>query len=122
MAGKRGPYLYLLVAVRDERIVYRGLQVRARPASDYVKLVTADDGDLHAPRAFFFNTISPGWIPVERHEADAQEDKDAYHALIPLGRWGVPDDIGAAADFLASQEAGFITGQTLVVNGGLTVS
>jgi dedicated sortase system histidine kinase len=66
VVGKRGPYLYLLVAVRDERIVYRGLQVRPRPASDYVKLVTAADGDVHGPRAFFFNTISPGWIPVYR--------------------------------------------------------
>lgn len=75
-----------------------------------------------APWSITVNMVSPGWIPVERHAQDAQEDKDAYLAQIPLGRWGVPDDIGAAADFLASQEAGFITGQTLVVNGGLTVS
>jgi dedicated sortase system histidine kinase len=62
VAGKRGSYLYLLVEVRDQRIVYRGLPVRARPASDYVKLVTMTaDGER---RAYFFNTISPGWVTV----------------------------------------------------------
>ena len=74
-----------------------------------------------APWSITVNMISPGWIPVERHEDDPQEDKDAYLADIPLGRWGVPDDIGAAADFLASEQAGFVTGQTLIVNGGVTV-
>ena len=48
--------------------------------------------------------------------------KDGYRALIPLDRWGVPADIGAAAVYFASDEAGFVTGQTLVVNGGMTVS
>jgi 3-oxoacyl-[acyl-carrier protein] reductase len=74
-----------------------------------------------APWSITVNMISPGWIPVERHADDPQEDKDAYLAQVPLGRWGVPDDIGGAVDFLASEQAGFITGQTLVVNGGLTV-
>lgn len=75
-----------------------------------------------APDQITVNMVSPGWIPVERHEDDPQEDKDGYHALIPLGRWGVPRDIGSAVTFLASEQAGFITGQTLVVNGGMTVS
>lgn len=74
-----------------------------------------------APWNVTVNMISPGWIPVERHADDPQEMKDEYLAGIPLGRWGVPDDIGAAADFLASEQAGFVTGQTLVVNGGVTV-
>ena len=51
---------------------------------------------------------------------DPAELKAEYLAGVPLGRWGVPDDIGAACGFLASEEAGFITGQTLVVNGGVT--
>lgn len=75
-----------------------------------------------APDQITVNMVSPGWIPVERHENDPQEQKDGYHALIPLGRWGVPSDIGSAVTFLASEQAGFITGQTLVVNGGMTVS
>ena len=68
------------------------------------------------------NMISPGWIPVERHEKDPQEMKDGYRVLIPMNRWGKPEDIGAAAVYFASNEAGFVTGQTLVVNGGMTVS
>jgi 3-oxoacyl-[acyl-carrier protein] reductase len=68
------------------------------------------------------NTIAPGWIPVERHESAPQSAKDTYRALIPAARWGVPDDVAAAAVFLASHEASFITGQNIAVNGGLTVA
>lgn len=75
-----------------------------------------------APFGITVNMISPGWIPVERHETDPQEMKDEYRALIPMNRWGKPKDIGAAAVYFASEEAGFVTGQTLVVNGGMTVN
>ena len=75
-----------------------------------------------APWNITVNMVSPGWIPVERHEKDPQEMKDEYLAGIPMGRWGVPKDIGDAVAYFASEEAGFVTGQTLVVNGGLTVS
>ncbi len=73
-----------------------------------------------APWGITVNMVSPGWIPVERHENDPQELKDGYLAGIPLGRWGVPDDVAHAVCYLASEEAGFVTGQTLVVNGGVT--
>jgi 3-oxoacyl-[acyl-carrier protein] reductase len=66
------------------------------------------------------NTVAPGWIPTERHENDPQEDKDAYLKTIPLGRWGKPDDVGNAVSYFSSDEASFITGQTLCVNGGRT--
>lgn len=75
-----------------------------------------------APWNITVNMVSPGWIPVERHANDPQEDKDGYLATIPMGRWGVPHDIAEAVAFLAGDGASFITGQTLVVNGGLTVS
>ena len=42
------------------------------------------------------NMIAPGWIPTERHADDPQEEKDGYHALIPLQRWGVPRDVADA--------------------------
>jgi len=74
-----------------------------------------------APWGITVNMIAPGWIPVERHAADSQEDKDAYLATIPAARWGVPGDVAAAAAFFASDEAAFITGQTISVNGGHTV-
>ncbi|NCY01910.1 MAG: SDR family oxidoreductase [Planctomycetia bacterium] len=74
-----------------------------------------------APHGITVNMIAPGWIPVERHRDDPQADKDAYLATVPMGRWGVPDDVGWAAVYLASDEAAFVTGQTIAVNGGKTV-
>jgi 3-oxoacyl-[acyl-carrier protein] reductase len=64
------------------------------------------------------NCVAPGWIPVERHEEVPQEAKDAYAKMIPVGRWGKPIDVAWAVAWFASEEAGFLTGQTLIVNGG----
>jgi 3-oxoacyl-[acyl-carrier protein] reductase len=73
-----------------------------------------------APHGITVNMVAPGWIPVERHEKDPQAEKDAYHALIPMQRWGTPEDVADAVLYLASNEASFVTGQTLCVNGGMT--
>lgn len=67
------------------------------------------------------NEVAPGWIDT----AFAQADMDpAYRKWVieqtPLERFGTPEDVAAAAVFLCSDEAGFITGQTLKVNGGLS--
>jgi 3-oxoacyl-[acyl-carrier protein] reductase len=74
-----------------------------------------------APWGITVNMIAPGWIPVERHEHDPQEAKDAYFAGIPAARWGTPADVAAATVYFASDEAAFVTGQTVSVNGGHTV-
>ena len=73
-----------------------------------------------APFGITVNMVAPGWIPVERHAKDPQAEKDAYKALIPMGRWGVPKDVADAVLYLASEESSFVTGQTLCVNGGMT--
>jgi 3-oxoacyl-[acyl-carrier protein] reductase len=73
-----------------------------------------------APWGITVNVVAPGWIPVERHANDPQAEKDAYKALIPAGRWGVPQDVADAVLYLASEESSFVTGQTLCVNGGMT--
>lgn len=73
-----------------------------------------------APYGITVNTVAPGWIPTERHENDPQDAKDAYFRTIPLGRWGTPEDVGNAVTYFASDEASFVTGQTLCVNGGRT--
>lgn len=73
-----------------------------------------------APFGITVNMVAPGWIPVERHADDPQAAKDAYLAQIPAGRWGTPDDVGHAVRYFASEEASFVTGQTLHVNGGMT--
>lgn len=71
-----------------------------------------------APHQITVNMVSPGWIPVERHENDPEEAKQSYLQTIPLGRWGQPQDVGDAVVYLASDEAAFVTGQTIGVNGG----
>jgi 3-oxoacyl-[acyl-carrier protein] reductase len=75
-----------------------------------------------APYGITVNMIAPGWIPVERHENDPQESKDAYVKGIPAGRWGTPADIAEAVAYFVSEGAGFVTGQSLSVNGGHTVA
>jgi 3-oxoacyl-[acyl-carrier protein] reductase len=74
-----------------------------------------------APFGITVNMIAPGWIPVERHENDPQEMKDAYLATVPAGRWGKPEDLVGATVYYASDAASFVTGQTLSVTGGHTV-
>ena len=74
-----------------------------------------------APFGITVNMISPGWIPVERHDKEPQEWKDAYLPTVPVGRWGVPQDLAGAVTFLASESSSFVTGQNLHVNGGLTL-
>lgn len=73
-----------------------------------------------APFGITVNTVAPGWIPVERHESDPEDVKEAYRQLIPMGHWGEPSDVGWACTYFASEEARFLTGQTLCVNGGMT--
>lgn len=73
-----------------------------------------------APFGITVNMIAPGWVPVERHESDPQAMKDEYLAMIPARRWGVPKDVADAVLYLASEEASFVTGQSISVNGGMT--
>ena len=73
-----------------------------------------------APYGITVNTVAPGWIPTQRHDNDPQEQKDAYFETIPAGRWGVLKDVAHAVQYFASEEASFVTGQTLCITGGLT--
>ncbi len=75
-----------------------------------------------APYGINVNMISPGWIPVERHEKEPQEWKDAYLPTVPAGRWGVPADLDGVVVFLAGNASSFVIGQNIHVNGGLTVA
>lgn len=68
------------------------------------------------------NSIAPGWIATDLN-ANLQEDADSNRAIessIPMGRWGRAEEVVGAAIFLASDAASFVTGTTLVVDGGQT--
>jgi 3-oxoacyl-[acyl-carrier protein] reductase len=71
-----------------------------------------------APFGITVNAVAPGFIPVERHAGVAPEVKNAYVASVPSGRVGTPEEVAHAVSFFASEEAAFITGQRLVVDGG----
>jgi 3-oxoacyl-[acyl-carrier protein] reductase len=72
-----------------------------------------------ASRNITVNAVAPGFIETPMTASLSQELKDKVKALIPLGRLGADHDIAAAIAFLASDEAGYITGQVLDVNGGM---
>ena len=72
-----------------------------------------------ASRNITVNAIAPGFIETPMTALLSQELKDKMKTLIPLGRIGTDQDVAAAIAFLASDEASYITGQTLDVNGGL---
>lgn len=68
------------------------------------------------------NCIAPGFIDTDMTKALSEQQISALQQQIPLGRFGTPDDIAAAVGFLASPQAGYITGATLHVNGGMYMS
>lgn len=74
-----------------------------------------------APAGITVNMIAPGWIPVERHADAPEEAKQGYLATAPMQKFGKPADVAAALLYLVSEEAGFVTGTTLDVNGGRTI-
>lgn len=74
-----------------------------------------------ASRNVTVNCVAPGFIATAMTEVLADAQKEALNARIPLGRMGEGEDIGAAVAYLASREAGYVTGQTLHVNGGMAM-
>jgi 3-oxoacyl-[acyl-carrier protein] reductase len=72
-----------------------------------------------ASRSITVNAIAPGFIETPMTDVLPQELKDKMKSLIPLGRFGADREIAAAIAFLASDEAAYITGQVLEVNGGM---
>jgi len=74
-----------------------------------------------AARGITVNCVSPGFIRSAMTDALDDKQKDAITTRIPMGRMGEGADIGAAVAYLASREAGYMTGQTLHVNGGMAM-
>ncbi|MBK8771254.1 MAG: 3-oxoacyl-[acyl-carrier-protein] reductase [Rhizobiales bacterium] len=74
-----------------------------------------------ASRNVTVNCVAPGFIATAMTEALNDKQKEAILGRIPAGRMGSSDDIAAAVLYLASEEAGYVTGQTLHVNGGMAM-
>ncbi len=72
-----------------------------------------------ASRGITVNVVAPGFIATDMTDALTEEQKAATLAQVPAGRLGEPKDIAKAVAFLASDDAAYITGETLHVNGGM---
>lgn len=114
-------------ARRYGRIVHIDSEVAHRPPPGRSAYATAKSAQIGltlswarelAPFGITVNTVAPGFIPVERHADVPASVKEAYLASVPAGRMGTPGDIAHAVSFLASEDAGFITGQRIVIDGG----
>ena len=74
-----------------------------------------------ASRGITANCVAPGFIRTAMTDVLPDAQKEALNQRIPMGRMGESEDVGAAVAFLASREAGYVTGQTLHVNGGMAM-
>ncbi|HJW75279.1 MAG TPA: SDR family NAD(P)-dependent oxidoreductase [Thermoleophilia bacterium] len=98
-----------------------GLYCVAKAAVEGLTRALAAEGAPHGIRA---NCVSPGWIETETDAEQRPSGSGSGEWANPpslLGRMGTPAEIAAAVLFLASEEASFVTGQTLIVDGGLSV-
>jgi NAD(P)-dependent dehydrogenase (short-subunit alcohol dehydrogenase family) len=90
-----------------------------------VNRLTEDAALALAPHRILVNAVLPGPVATERMDRNDPERAAIYHQVasrIPLGAWGEPEDIAAAVLFFASNAGKFITGQTLVVDGGTVIA
>lgn len=74
-----------------------------------------------APRGITANCIAPGFITTPMTEALNEKQTDEIAKMIPAQRFGSPEEVAAGVIYLASEEAGYVTGQTLHINGGMAM-
>ena len=74
-----------------------------------------------APRGITVNAVAPGMIDTDMTRALTNAQRQAFLAQIPSGCFGTPEDVAACVRFLASDEARYITGEVISVNGGLAM-
>lgn len=133
----KSPFLFVRAVLpgmkkrQHGRIINIGSEVFQRGVPNFTAYVAAKGGQNGFNRSLAgevaswnitVNMVSPGWIPVERHESDPQEMKDEYLSGLPSRRWGVPKEVSDTVLFLASDEASYVSGQNICVNGAHTVA
>ena len=96
-------------------------QVNYAAAKGGLTAMSKSLGQELASRGITVNCVAPGFIRTAMTDQLPLAQKDALNARIPMGRMGEGEDIGAAVAYLASREAGYMTGQTLHVNGGMAM-
>ena len=74
-----------------------------------------------AARNVTVNAVAPGFIATDMTAELNEQQQEAIVGVIPMKRMGTPEDIAHATAFLASEEAGYITGQTFTVDGGMVM-
>ena len=74
-----------------------------------------------ASRSITANAVAPGYVPTDLTANVSQEFKDYYMQITPLKRYGSADEVAATIAFLCSPDAGYITGQTIAVDGGISM-
>jgi NAD(P)-dependent dehydrogenase (short-subunit alcohol dehydrogenase family) len=84
--------------------------------------LTRDLAAKWAPRGIAVNAIAPGWFRTDMSDGVLAHDADAFLARIPAGRFGGSRDLKGAAIFLASSASDYVIGQTLVVDGGQSIT
>ena len=74
-----------------------------------------------APRNILVNVIAPGFIETDMTDALTEQQKDSILSIVPLKRYGKPEDVANVAAFLASEESRYLTGQVICVDGGMNM-
>ena len=100
LAGMKGVYSEIFCAAKGG--VYSFSRALARSVAPHIRV----------------NVLAPGWVETAYGQALDPEVKERITETIPLKRWAVPQDIASAAVFLSSDDANYITGQMLMINGG----
>ncbi|WP_028658771.1 SDR family NAD(P)-dependent oxidoreductase [Nocardioides insulae] len=118
-AGGVGRIIHVGSDVVDKTPVGSAAYVTAKTAQlGFARMCAKELG----PVGITVNTVSPGWVPVERHGEVSPEAREAYLTRVPVKRLGRPEDIAAGVVHLASVEASYVNGANLHINGGSTVA
>lgn len=133
----KSPTLLMQAAVPDMRrlgggrIIHIGSDLPERSAPGMSAYSAAKAAQLSltrtwarelGPLGITVNLVAPGWIPVERHAGIPADQVDDYRRDVPLGRMGTPAEVSDVVAFLASDQARFVTGERIAVNGGHTLA